>query len=156
MPRPLVFISNVPQDNEYARKLVTALRREGTDVTWGYELFASGERWYNKVTKALEKANVFIALVSPDFLSSTWGMFELGAALGRRWELRDSMVVPVLLHGVRPRDLPGPLQAFQAFDSKRLGPQDISRKVLNLIREAIERSGDGPGPRHEKARGATT
>ena len=100
---------------------------------WGYEEVALGARWYDEITKALEQANVFIALVSPDFLSSEWGMFEVGAALGRRWQFSDSLVVPVLLHGVRPRDLPGPLQQFQTLDSKLLGPQDVSRKVLALI-----------------------
>jgi len=155
MRRPLVFISYVAKDKEYARKLVNALRREGTDVWWGYDI-TLGERWDHEITKALEQANVFIALVSPDFLSSEWGMFEVGAALGRRWQFSDPLVLTVLLHGVRPRDLPGPLQQFQALDSKLLGPENVRREVLKLIREGMERGSDGPGPRHEKARGATT
>lgn len=156
MGKPLVFISHVAKDKEYARKLVNALRHEGTVVWWACDSPAPGARWYDEVAKHLEQSNVFIALVSPDFLSSEWGMFELGAALARRWDSSDSLVLPVLIHGVRLRDLPRPLQHFHTLDWKLLGPQGVSKKLLTLIREGVERGSVGAGPRRQKVRGATT
>ena len=134
MPSPQVFISHLARDKAYARALANALRREGAEV-W-VEAPSTGARWSEEIGSAINQATVFVALVSPDFLSSQWGIFELGAALGRGWGPTPSVVLPVLIRGARLRDLPGPVRQLHALDARGLTPRDVSKRVVRLIRDA--------------------
>ena len=69
-----------------------------------------GRRWFEEIGKTLEGHNFGIICTTPENSNAPWLLFEAGAlskSIGR------ARVCPLLL-GMRPNDLEGPLQQFQA------------------------------------------
>jgi len=137
MRKPLVFVSHVQSDATFARKLVFTLRAKGADVFVADH--TGGGPLSNEIRKAIERAQVFVVLVSKDFLSSHWGMFEVGAVVGRYWESRDSIILPVLMGNVRRQDIPPPLRQFHAIEG-RFGEFALSNKVIAALSSIGPRS----------------
>lgn len=100
---PEVFISYSPADKEYLSELqkhLQMLRREGVVTTWTDEGIADGEDWQDKIKAELNKADVILLLVSPDYLASDYCYQEAVAAM-KRHKSHDAFVMPIL---VRPVD----------------------------------------------------
>jgi TIR domain len=134
MSKPSIFISHVSQDKAYANRLIQALREEDVSVWSALDSMNIGAGWADKIAKAIDKANVFVVLVSPDFLSSQWGMFELGAALGRQWKSSGS-IVPVMIRSATLQDLPPPARQFQVVDAHGLTVRSVGKRLAKVIRE---------------------
>src|SRR5689334_8317696 len=68
-----VFISYCHKDKKYLRELKTSLApvsgQYALDV-WDDSRIGVGEPWHDSIVTALEKADVGVLLVSPDFLAS--------------------------------------------------------------------------------------
>jgi hypothetical protein len=87
-----------------------------------------GARWANELEAILRDATVGILVLTPENLESPWLLFEAGALsknVGR------SCVVPYLV-GIRPQDLRGPLQQFQAVAADREG----TRRLVAVLTRA--------------------
>ena len=69
-----------------------------------------GERWSSEIAKELEESMFGIFCVTPENLNSGWMHFEAGAIS----KSKDGAQVCPILFGLRPTDLTGPLQQFQA------------------------------------------
>ncbi len=69
-----------------------------------------GDRWSSEIAKELEESMFGIFCVTPENLNSGWMHFEAGAISKSK---DDAQVCPILF-GLRPTDLTGPLQQFQA------------------------------------------
>ena len=69
-----------------------------------------GERWSSEIAKELEESMFGIFCVTPENLNSGWMHFEAGAISKSK---DDAQVCPILFN-LRPTDLTGPLQQFQA------------------------------------------
>lgn len=69
-----------------------------------------GERWSSEIAKELEESMFGIFCVTSENLNSGWMHFEAGAISKSK---DDAQVCPILFN-LRPTDLTGPLQQFQA------------------------------------------
>lgn len=69
-----------------------------------------GERWSSEIAKELEESMFGIFCVTPENINSGWMHFEAGAISKSK---DDAQVCPILFD-LRPTDLTGPLQQFQA------------------------------------------
>ncbi len=128
-----VFISYAAKDLVYARKLVEALREQGIEALFWYDSITVGTEWQKEIRHALKRAEVFVILISPEFLSSQWMMFELGAAVGQAWESPDLRVIPVIVRSVPLEALPTPLRRFQILDASALSPKRLSEELKQAI-----------------------
>jgi hypothetical protein len=112
-----VFVSYSHQDAKYRDALRSAAKRlEDAQLIsfWHDEQVAPGAPWAEDIRRNLESARLVLALVSPDFLASSWCMSELG----RAYELRDRRlldVVPIIVRQCDWRETP--LGAIQALPS---------------------------------------
>jgi hypothetical protein len=130
MPKPLtaqrVFISHSREDTELVRDIARRLRGAGFETFEDFEEFDSGAEFKKHLRERLSQANVFLILLTPRSLRSSWIMTELGMAeaLGRQ-------VVPVTV-GLRPQDLPAPLQTYQTVPFDRLDGAigELSERLL--------------------------
>ncbi len=97
------FISFAHADEEHLetlRKHLALLRRQGRIRAWHDREITAGDSWRGEIDGALERAEIVLLLVSPDFVASDfcWDV-ELERALKRRSQ--GVRVVPILL---RPTD----------------------------------------------------
>lgn len=95
MTAPLVFISHSYADRATARECAEALRSRGVSV-WSDEI-APGERIQDVVRERLDKANVFVLLISPDTQDSPWVRFESSEVLKHTWRDPTRRVLPIVI-----------------------------------------------------------
>jgi hypothetical protein len=112
-----VFISHSSQDVKIAEALITLLRgalnisanRIRCTSVEGYRL-PVGVSTDDQLRLELRESKIFIALITPVSLQSTYVLFELGA----RWGANLHMV-PLLAAGAKPDILPGPLKGLNVL-----------------------------------------
>ena len=111
-----IFISHITEDAAVATRLKLQLMEDFLDQFTVFqssdtESIAAGENWFSSISKAIRGSSLFIILCSPIAITRPWVNFEAGAA----W-MRDLPLIPACFEGLRPRDLPMPLSAYQGLE----------------------------------------
>lgn len=107
-----VFIS---WSGDLSRRVAEALRQYLPLMIQGVEAFMSkhdlesGTRWSLELAKELEASRFGVLCLTPDNLDSSWMLFEAGA-LTKHVEGRAA---GLLIGGLKPTDVSGPLSQFQ-------------------------------------------
>lgn len=139
-----VFLSYSHQDEPFLIELekhLSTLKREGLVSTWQDRKIVPGQDWEKKIDGALQQTEIFVFLVSPDFIASDYCIGkEVTFALERHKD-GDAMVVPV---AVRPADwLTTPLGRIQGLPKDAI-PISLSQdrdqawmEVIKGLRTAI-------------------
>jgi WD40 repeat protein len=114
-----IFLSYSRKDEQLLRELevhLAPLRKEGRVATWSDRMLEAGTAWEPALRDRLERSQIILLLVSPDFFASEfcWGI-EMTSALSRH-EKGDARVIPVILRSCDWRN--SPLAHLQAL------PQD--------------------------------
>lgn len=110
-----VFISHAAVDEKLAEALAVLLSNAFATVNVrctsvdGFRL-EGGTEVDNRLRQEVYGSKVFVGLLTPGSVTSTWVLFELGA----RWGTRRLMI-PLIANGLTPRDLGGPLQNRSAL-----------------------------------------
>lgn len=120
-----VFISHSHQDNELGRDLARRLRDACLVPVVDFAAPLVSTDWKKTVHDQIRAADAMLILVTPAALKSAWMMAELGMAEG--FEL---IILPVTA-GVKPSDLPGPLQTYQVI------PFDQVDRAINMLSERL-------------------
>src|SRR5215210_993643 len=103
-----VFVSYHRADAPFVRELVRALKEHHLAVWYDGGSARAGESFMREIEEALKHSQFFLIVISPDYLSSQWGFFELGVAIGS--DISRTRVLPVLL---RPSELPPPIKRYE-------------------------------------------
>ncbi|HEX8261492.1 MAG TPA: toll/interleukin-1 receptor domain-containing protein [Allosphingosinicella sp.] len=111
-----VFISYAHVDHRALERLhvfLEPLRREGKIITWTDNEVTGGRRFKTEISKALEDSGIFIALVSPDYLHSSY-CYDIEFRRAQALEEAGGLtILPVILE---PCDwLSTPLGEFKAL-----------------------------------------
>ncbi|WP_321500739.1 leucine-rich repeat domain-containing protein [Breoghania sp.] len=128
-----LFISYCHKDRAALERLLTHLKPDldhfRIDV-WFDDRLTAGTQWDDTIRREIQRADLFLLLLSPDFLASSYIMDTEWPEIERARQSRDAFVAPVLakkcsfkrrfgaLH-VRPQDGNGNLKAIAAWK-----PQD--------------------------------
>ncbi len=76
MPKPVkIFISYSHEDERFRRELVKHLKpleREGVIELWSDRMIDSGDEWRRAIDKRIDQADLFVPLLSANFLSSEY------------------------------------------------------------------------------------
>lgn len=102
-----LFFSYSHKDEDLRDQLevhLANLKRQGVIDTWHDRRILAGDEFDSQISNALERADVILLLISPDFIASDYCYdIEMNRALERH-EMREARVIPVIL---RPCDWQG-------------------------------------------------
>jgi TIR domain len=90
-----------PADFAFCQSLdlhLAPLKRNGRIQTWNGQQILPGQDWKQEYEQHLSTAPLLLLLISPDFLASEMGQYQMNIALCRH-QSRDAVVIPIL---VRP------------------------------------------------------
>ena len=115
--KPYVFISHITQESVLAELFKSQIAQ---DFLGMIDVFVSsdgtsisvGSKWLNDIDAALKNAKVEVIICSVDSVSRPWINFEAGAG----W-VKGIPIVPVCHTGLRPVDLPIPLNMLQGIEA---------------------------------------
>jgi predicted nucleotide-binding protein len=101
MAYPLkTYISYSERDNRMKEQLrvhLKALERQGIINVWDDQHIGTGDDWHNQIYDHIEKSDIFVVLLSPDYIASDWCYdVEFKRILERR-EADGIKVIPVIL-----------------------------------------------------------
>ena len=138
-----IFISYAREDEEWVKKLerhLTSLQRQGLVDSWNDTRIMPGTSWNDSIMQALQEADIYIFMVTVDFLASTFiNEREVPMALQRHEEDASIRIVPVI---VRPCDWSAePYGQFQALptDAKPLSTWSSEDEALFKVVQGIAR-----------------
>lgn len=87
-----VFLSYAEEDSEIARRLVEVLEARGLQVFWYQDERVQGQAFIELLELEIAAADLFIALMSPEWLISFWCRQERQLALSRASELQRQFI----------------------------------------------------------------
>ncbi|MBV9163779.1 MAG: TIR domain-containing protein [Pseudonocardiales bacterium] len=82
-----VFLSYAAEDETTANRLVSRFTGAGTEFFWWQDKEQWGKRFVGEIEDKIGRANLFVILMSPDYLSSPWCRRELDLAMQRENDL---------------------------------------------------------------------
>jgi hypothetical protein len=122
----------------FAKKIVAALESAGVGLWIDDQELKAGDSLLDRIQSAIDRANFFMILLSPNSVASRWVQEELKFAMTRQLKGIDRFVIPLV---VEPCDIPPFLQdrVYVDFTNKRRFKSNAA-KLLHAIDQA---SGDG-------------
>jgi len=90
-----IFVSYAREDAHYKEELLKhlhALIIRGDVAIWDDNKLKAGDRWEQRIYDALDNSNIFIALLSSDYLASDFCNIEYQRAF-----MHDKIIVPIII-----------------------------------------------------------
>ena len=116
IPKSNIFISYAHADDDYRRQAVahlSVLERSGKIASWHDRMIMPGSNWEEEIDERLRGADVIVAFVSADFISSPYcSGVEMSEAISRH-EKKRSILIPVVVRPVLISETP--FAKFQAL-----------------------------------------
>lgn len=134
-----VFFSYSHKDEELRDRLETALatmKRQGLIEAWHDRRLKAGDDFDHGVRSELERAEVILLLVSPDFIASDYCHdVEMARALERH-ERREARVIPVILRACDWKPMPfGKLLAAPSDGKPVRSWPDLDEAFLDVVQK---------------------
>jgi len=119
-----IFISHSSKDESIYTELTNRLQEQGHKVFNAVDINI-GEIWIQKIKEALQSSDILIAIITENFLDSSWAQAELSSAI---FGMNNLRVLPVVVGDVF---LPSFLSSFQY--RKVETKEEITEAVLKDI-----------------------
>ncbi|HEY0545232.1 MAG TPA: toll/interleukin-1 receptor domain-containing protein [Pyrinomonadaceae bacterium] len=124
-PWPRIFLSYAPEDMEYVHELNSALVVIPDVQISSTDKLSAGENWLPKLKAELSSCDIFIVLVTPNSVESSWVLQELGAAWGLRKQIFAVYTDPRLISR-----LPVSLNQKQLVDIENIEKVEFVTSIL--------------------------
>jgi len=126
---------------EIADHLKSAFRSSGLEVFMAssWDSLALGDKWEEKIIKALSETDALLVLMSWDALTRPWINFEIGVAWARK------VRILIFCHrGMNLSALPRPYGSLQAEDLNRLNDAQRNQRVSEAVARALNIKASAP------------
>ncbi len=127
-----IFVSHSHLDNDFGIKLVDHLKQAlaGNCTIWydSHGGLHGGDAWWEKIREELRSCNVFIVILSPDAVASSWVNSEIDIAWRHKLSKASKVIIPVLYRECDVRDDLSTLQIISF-----LPPQTYPSALSDLL-----------------------
>lgn len=135
-----IFLSYASEDRAVAEPINLALLAQGHDVFFDRDDLPAGAEYDNRVRRAVERADLFVFLVSSKSLQpQRYTLSELGIAQ-RKWKHPDGRVLPVLIEPIAAAQLPAYLRSVTLLEGQGNLTANVADAVHNLARTHARRA----------------
>lgn len=107
-----IFISHAHEDRQVAQRLAGDLRKHGHNVWIAPDSIEPGESWISAIDRGLHGSGVFLALLSPAAVRSSWVKSETRVAIQLEHQ-KKMRVLPVMLKSCDISDLSTFITSYQ-------------------------------------------
>jgi len=149
MMKKKIFISHASQDNKFVDNLRESLEIQGLDTWVDFSRLIGGDELEAEIKQAIEQAQAFIVVLSPNAINSSWVLKEVDYAREvkkKQKQPEDYRVIPLLLPGTGP----GALKLYFKEEPKgidiQIGPGGISEAMPQILAALGERQADDIQP----------
>lgn len=136
-----IFLSYASQDRPSAEAINRVLLEQGHDVFFDREDLPPGEEFHSRIRRAIEKAHLFVFLVSEDAIDSgSYTLTELDIA-DKSLRQASGRLLPVLLRPTAVERLPALVKSVTVLDSPGNVPAAVADAVHRIAlgrRRAIQ------------------
>lgn len=143
MSRPISLFFSYAHEDEALRdelaKHLSIMRRQGVISDWYDRDITAGSEWADAIDDNLNKADIILLLVSPDFIASDYCYdVEMKRALARH-DAKEAIVIPVILRPTRWQNAPfSKLQALPK-NAKPVTTWPDQDEAFLYIAEAVQK-----------------
>jgi hypothetical protein len=106
-----IFLSYASEDEINVQKLQEILSQQRNLRIFTDEMLSAGEGWESKLRDEILNCDIFIVLLSPISIKSSWVLSELGAA----WGL-EKLIIPIFTQPEVLSKIPVELKNTESFD----------------------------------------
>ena len=142
--RPTIFLSYARNDQRWAERLLTMLRPLAQDLNlevWDDKRIVPGTHWREEIEAALERAQLAVMLVSPDYLASEFITQQELPTLIKQAEQKGLLVTWILLRDCLFRESPiAELQAAHDISRPlaRLSPSELDTSLADIAARLVQ------------------
>lgn len=142
-----IFVSHSHQDNTFCHAIVQALREAGADVWYDEQSMTSGQLG-PVIERELEARPVFVVVLSPAALQSSWVEDECRWAYALYRADRTRTILPILAAPVESENAFWLfLREFKRVEAADLRPYPVEEAANHLVRAlALTPRGEAPTP----------
>jgi hypothetical protein len=108
MGKIVLFLSYAEEDGKTAREIARRLSKHGVEVFWWQHPQNQGGRFIERIEEEINRADAFLALLSPSYLASTWCRLERELAMHREQDRRACGIARTFIYVLKILD--GPYQ----------------------------------------------
>lgn len=152
-----IYISYSRADDRMKRSLLThlaALRRRGFVEIWDDNNIVAGKDWRSIIDDRLHRADIIVALISPNYLASDWCMEIEAPVAVRRAEGGEARLIPVLLkkcdwhYSVFSKFsvLPKNSKPINEWSKREKAYYEVASGVMGAVEELIREGYASPPP----------
>lgn len=125
-----IFISYAFEDLTLANKIVDALEKDSVEAWINWKSIHKGEDWEQEIYRAIEEADAFLFLISPDSIISQMCNREIAHAVknGKR-------ILPIVVREIETTRIPGEVSKYQWILCRK--EQDDFDRAIEDIRVTI-------------------
>ena len=121
LPVVTAFVSYSHVDREFGRQAKTVLGEVGIDAFLAHEDLDTSEQWQERILSELRRCDLFVPLLSKNFLKSEWAPQEAGFIASR---LSEVVIAPLSIDGTTPSGFLSHIQSSRIQDDR------ITRELL--------------------------
>jgi hypothetical protein len=125
-----VFLSYSSRDRASAEEISLALTASGHDVFFDRDLLAPGDDYNRQLFEAIEGADAFVFLITPDSVRS--GAYTLSELkfVREKWSRPENRVLPVMLKPTAVEAIPSYLKAVTILEPEG----NVAAEVVHALR----------------------
>lgn len=132
------FISYQTADKATAGTIKSILAPIGISAFLAHEDIEVSEQWRNKILKEIGKSDIFICLLSKNYLESDWCLQESGIAAFRK----STLIIPLSLDHTNPPGFLGHVQSGQIsaadITMRDIAPSSIKVNLVKGVETLIK------------------
>ena len=126
-PTLRVFFSYAMEDRAYGLKVRRLLSQRLNLRVFTADTLSAGEDWESKLRNELTQCDIFVVLLSPNAIASSWVLHELGAA----WAL-EKPIISVVTHPEMSDQIPAVLTEAEFVDIKDIEHPEVINRIFEL------------------------
>jgi TIR domain-containing protein len=147
---PTAFLSHSFENSQVAKRLATDLRSKGVDVWFAEWEIRPGDSLRRKIDEGIEKASLFLVLLTPASIQSEWVQVELDAGMVKRIQ-GQCRLIPILLE-ITDEQVPPTLRGISWVRLDNY--QDGLRRLIEASHNIETKPPLGPTPTYSTQQGS--